>query len=84
MEGTIMLMPASEAWKRVEDLIADDLKKIEEAVEEAIRDECPYAEVDSRLMRSEAVKEKLEKLGYRWNHDPYRIKLYFSPKDESK
>ena len=79
-----MLMPASEAWKRVEDLIADDLEKINDAVEKAIRDECPYAEVDSRLIRSEAVKEKLEKLGYRWNHDPNRIKLYFSPENKSK
>lgn len=79
-----MLMPASEAWKKVEKSIADDLRKINDAVEKAIRDKCPYAEVDSSLMRSEAVKEKLKKFGYRWNYDPYRIKLYFSPENQSK
>ena len=77
-----MLMPASEAWKKVEESIADDMQKIEDAVDEAIKRKNGYATVPKEVMQSQAVWEKLRKLGYRWNDDGYKVCIYFSPDDK--
>lgn len=82
MEGTIMLMPASEAWKKVEESIADDMQKIEDAVDEAIRDRKATATVDRRVIKSEAVQEKLTMLGYRFGEDAYHAYIHFSHEDQ--
>lgn len=82
MEGTIMLMPASEAWKRVEDNIASDMRIIEEDVEKAIRDRKATATVDRRVIKSEAVQEKLTMLGYRFGEDAYHAYIHFSHEDQ--
>ena len=77
-----MLMPASEAWKKVEESIADDMQKIEDAVDEAIRDRKATATVDRRVIKSEAVQEKLTMLGYRFGEDAYHAYIHFSHEDQ--
>lgn len=82
MEGTIMLMSASEAWKKVEKSIEDDLQKIEDAVDEAIKRKSGYATVPKEVVQSEAVKGKLRGLGYKFDDDGYRAFIYFSPNNK--
>lgn len=80
-----MLMPASEAWKKVENEIASDLKQIEEAVEDAIKRKSGHATVKTEIIESDAVQQKLKSLGYRWKEGMFnKSTIYFSHENQSK